>query len=45
MERIGIMVDGAHASYRTVMDAIAVSTKPFIVQAPTSPHSLTDTRT
>ena len=31
MERVGIMVDGAHASYRTVMDAIAVSTKPFIV--------------
>ncbi len=31
MERCGIIVDGAHASYRTVMDAIAECTKPFIV--------------
>jgi membrane dipeptidase len=31
MERVGIIVDGAHASYRTVMDAIAESTKPFII--------------
>lgn len=31
MERIGIIVDGAHASYRTVMDVAAACTKPFIV--------------
>ncbi len=31
MERVGIIVDGAHASYRTVMDAIAECAKPFIV--------------
>lgn len=31
LERVGIIVDGAHASYRTLMDAIAESTKPVIV--------------
>ncbi|GGJ43152.1 membrane dipeptidase [Neoroseomonas lacus] len=31
MERAGIMVDGAHASYRTVMEAIDACAKPFII--------------
>lgn len=31
MEKSGIIVDGSHAGYRTTMDAIAVSTKPFII--------------
>jgi membrane dipeptidase len=31
MQRVGIIVDGAHASYRTVMDAIAECAGPFIV--------------
>jgi len=31
MERAGIIVDGAHAGVRTMMEAIEASTKPFIV--------------
>ncbi len=30
MNRVGMLVDGAHAGYRTTMDAIAASTAPFI---------------
>lgn len=30
-EQAGILVDGAHAGHRTVMDAIGCSTKPFII--------------
>ena len=31
MERVGILVDGAHAGYRTMMEAISCASKPFIV--------------
>lgn len=31
MEGLGIVVDGAHAGYRTTMDAIEASTRPFII--------------
>ncbi|THF89299.1 MAG: hypothetical protein E8G75_06810, partial [Sulfitobacter sp. SK025] len=31
IERVGILVDGAHAGFRTMMQAIEVSTRPFIV--------------
>lgn len=31
MECVGILADGAHAGFRTMMEAIEVSTKPFIV--------------
>ena len=30
MNRLGMLVDGSHTGYRTTMDAIEISTKPFI---------------
>ncbi|OZI17094.1 dipeptidase [Bordetella genomosp. 7] len=31
LERVGIIVDGAHAGHRTTLDAIDASTRPFII--------------
>lgn len=31
MNRVGVIVDGAHASYRTTMDAMSICEAPFIV--------------
>lgn len=39
MNQVGIIVDGAHASYRTVMQAIEVCQAPFIISH-TNVHAL-----
>jgi membrane dipeptidase len=39
MERVGMIVDGAHAGYRTTMQAMEVATRPFIISH-TNCHAL-----
>lgn len=39
MERVGMVADGAHAGYRTTMDAIEYSERPFIISH-TNCHAL-----
>jgi membrane dipeptidase len=39
MNRVGIIVDGTHAGYRTTMEAMQISTKPFIFSH-SNPHAV-----
>jgi membrane dipeptidase len=39
MNRVGIIVDGTHAGYRTTMEAMELSTKPFIFSH-SNPHAV-----